>query len=124
MRAYPNLTHEQRVSILVVAFFRGLADKGIDKYLATMNQKTSAKAELVAFAGILMQSEFKSRRSNEIYYGIEVNQMKKNKKNSDSKSNSQSDYEITAAITDQTSRESRSAGREQIGGDPEADAAA
>ena len=45
VKAYPNLTHEQREPILVAAFSRGLVDKGLATYLATMNPKTSAKTE-------------------------------------------------------------------------------
>jgi hypothetical protein len=106
VKAYPNLTHEQREPILVAAFSRGLADKGLATYLATMNPKTSAKAERVALAGSAMRSEFKGRRSTGTYYSGEVNSNgeEEDEQNSDSEADSQEEYEIAAAAPEQRPR--------------------
>lgn len=58
VKDYPKLTHEQREPILVSEFSRGLVDKGLATYLATMNLQTSAKAERGALAGNSMRTEF------------------------------------------------------------------
>jgi hypothetical protein len=69
VKAYPDLTHEQREPRLVAAFSRRLIDKGLATYLATMNPRTSAKAERVALAGSAMRAKFKSRRTTGTYFG-------------------------------------------------------
>lgn len=39
-QTYPNLMHAQRETILVAAFSRGLVDKGLATYFATIDPKT------------------------------------------------------------------------------------
>lgn len=62
--AYPQLTHEQRELILVLAYSLKLVDEGLATYLATINLQTSAKAERVALTGSKIQTKFKGRGSN------------------------------------------------------------
>jgi hypothetical protein len=68
IKAHRTLAHEERERILVANFIRGLADKKLAVYMATVNPSTSADAERIATAGEAMQSEQRARQKSGLYH--------------------------------------------------------
>jgi len=64
LKAHRDLNHTQRERILVTCFVRGLFNKSLSTYLATVNPATAAKAERIAGTGDAIH---KARRSAGAY---------------------------------------------------------
>jgi len=60
LRAHRDLSHVQRERILVSNFIRGLFNKSLATFLATVNPSTAAEAERIASSGDAINKARKS----------------------------------------------------------------
>jgi len=64
IRAHRDLSHEQRERILVSNFVRGLWNKSLATYFATVNPKTAAEAKRIAGSG---EAIYRARKSAQTF---------------------------------------------------------